>query len=186
VAAFTESLAGTTRRCAIGRCDQADAEVKHQAYKEIGRVLRDRGEDNDAQVAFTKSLEAQPICTESWDGIVNLLVNSGEKSKVPNLVMSTLKHLREPKVQGMRARALGVAGFYREALSLFDRAIETDSKTSWLFLYRGFTHFRIKKYDVALKDFDVALRMDPNNPRTLAQRADCLRQLERYDEAVED
>lgn len=79
---------------------------------------------------------------------------------------------------------------YDEAISLYSKAIEVaeqDSRDLATYLKnRAAAYLKIKDYAKVIKDCDEALKIVPEDPKTLFRRAQALESLERFEEAYRD
>ena len=53
------------------------------------------------------------------------------------------------------------------------------------YIYRAKLNLKTKRYDEALKDFDAALKLSDGSLMTLMSRCDCLKLLNRLNEAID-
>ena len=51
---------------------------------------------------------------------------------------------------------------YRGAIIDYTSAIKIDSKDSYLFFWRGFAYEALQKYQEAIEDFKISLKIDPD------------------------
>jgi len=67
---------------------------------------------------------------------------------------------------------LGMArrGKFRQALITFTRAIQLDHRYWAAYRFRGIAYTRLRSYDLAIKDFDSAIRVDPGCVDCLFER----------------
>ncbi len=88
---------------------------------------------------------------------------------------------------GMR---LSQAGQSRQAVAAFDRALFWQPGNPWTLTSRGIAHRTLKNYDLALRDFDAALRRararDKRTANIFIARADTYSALAKHAEAVAD
>jgi tetratricopeptide (TPR) repeat protein len=77
---------------------------------------------------------------------------------------------------------------YNEALKDFTRVIETDPSYVNAYINRAALYINpnVKQYELAIQDYDTALRLDPVNAQARHYRGVALRGLGRDTEALED
>ena len=63
-----------------------------------------------------------------------------------------------------RSRALALAGYYQHALPLLEAVQRTDDPM--VYTMRGYAERKLGRFDTAVKLYDTALAIDPNNPNT--------------------
>jgi len=73
----------------------------------------------------------------------------------------------------------------KEAIAQFTTAIEISPKKEFL-EERGNAYFQIKKYTEALKDYEEALKSNPQNRKLLLKKALSLNELSKYGEALHE
>jgi len=73
---------------------------------------------------------------------------------------------------------------YEDAIKYFKHAISINSKSSVLFTYLGMTYFHNRQPREALDCFEIAEKMDPNNPLNKYQKATVLISLNQLEEAL--
>ena len=54
-------------------------------------------------------------------------------------------------------------GRYVESIIDFSKAIELDPKDSYLYFFRGMSYEYLKLNEEALKNFQIAVKLDPDN-----------------------
>jgi len=75
---------------------------------------------------------------------------------------------------------------YDRALLNYNRCIAVDSTFEVVYCNRGILYFNIQKYKEAIKDFDKALKFNPDNANALIGRANTLSSINSYDKALID
>lgn len=93
---------------------------------------------------------------------------------------------------------LGYSGKFSEAISEFERALQLDPKSPWIFNYRGLTYFEMKKYDEvrvspmfslmfeALKDLTSAIQFDDSQLDFYMTRAKIYNEMGQMENAAKD
>jgi tetratricopeptide (TPR) repeat protein len=82
--------------------------------------------------------------------------------------------------------ALAESGKYREAISLYDKAIDADPGYASAYSVRGWAYYKIGDHTSALKDYGRALELKPNYAGALANRSWTLWKMRQYDKALVD
>ena len=72
---------------------------------------------------------------------------------------------------------------YYSQLSQLNRCIRTYPKYYEAYIYRGKLYLKLKQYRNAVQDFDKAITLDGNKQIGYVGKGDCLRLMEKYDEA---
>lgn len=79
-----------------------------------------------------------------------------------------------------------VQGDNQAAIKAYTESIALNSQNSLTFNNRGACHFRENDYDLAKKDFDRAISINPRSPHALFNRSICFMVKERWKEATLD
>lgn len=77
-------------------------------------------------------------------------------------------------------------GQFAQALPFFDQAIDAAPDQAWIILDRGVAYHNLHKYDLAIKDYTEALRLDPSLILGYENRAGALNELGQFDKALAD
>lgn len=88
--------------------------------------------------------------------------------------------------QWERASQLIDDGEYSRAEIILDELLAQDRDEPRLYAHRGYTRYRLGKYEDAVEDFSAALLLKPNAKNTLFLRGRCLEELESFREAICD
>ena len=75
-----------------------------------------------------------------------------------------------------KADVLYQKGKFDEALSFYDKAIETNAKDPTLYNRRGLALCRLGRHEEAILSFDAALKIDPHYTRCPEQQRRCFLQ----------
>lgn len=84
------------------------------------------------------------------------------------------------------ATGLTDAGFPAEAIELLDKAIARDRTNRTAYNARGVAHYKMHRFDKALKDFNTAVSLDGNHPEAYFNRTACLVILGKFENALKD
>ena len=63
----------------------------------------------------------------------------------------------------LRGKTKKLLGRYLESIIDFSKAIELDPKDSYLYFFRGMSYEYLKLNEEALKNFQIAVKLDPDN-----------------------
>ena len=74
---------------------------------------------------------------------------------------------------------------YKEAILHFDFAVDKGAD-HYIYRDRGINYYYLKRFELALADFDKSLSLWPQNPQVLRWRAQTLSKLQRNEEALDD
>lgn len=97
---------------------------------------------------------------------------------------STRVKVREGKITGYLEKSDVMQA--SEAVEEFDRRIAANAKESRSYASRGWAFIELKKLELAEKDYNVAVGIEPNRVEWRNNRAHVLQILKKYDEAIED
>lgn len=75
---------------------------------------------------------------------------------------------------------------YREAIDLFDEAIELDPEYKEAYLFRGNCYQALREYDRALEEYARAIEIDPEYGRAYRNRGNAYNKREEYEKAIEE
>lgn len=75
---------------------------------------------------------------------------------------------------------------YKEAITLYTKAIEVDPKYENAYLRRAFCYSVNQQYAEAIKDFDFILSHDPKQMWALTSRGSAYNKLNKFNEAMSD
>lgn len=82
--------------------------------------------------------------------------------------------------------ALAESGKYRDAISFYNKAIDTNPKYFDAYNKRGWAYYRISDYPSALQDNNRALDLKPDFPGALVNRSETLWRMKQYNKALVD
>lgn len=170
----------------LERVIELDSGFRHAAFKEIGQVTLAMNEPAKSADAFVLAIDADPICSEAWNGLIASYQMTHARHTIPPLLEVVQSTNNTAELLGVRASALGRAGFYEEALSGFNRAINLSDKLEWLYLNRGFTLYNLARYQKALEDYNAALSINAKNSSALSLRAEIYAELGRCEDSLAD
>ena len=177
---FAQHWASTVRQAGE---DSGVTEIEHW-----GKQLNTR--DNESIVAtFTSLLENQDIERQwhstalRWRGVIYKGMGL-QKQALDDFSRSI--ELRPDYTPAIGEKALLYAEIeqYDEALIEISNAIQLDSSGHWL-AHRGDIYRQIENNELALADFDKSIDLGYENHWAYGQRAIVLRNLNRYDEAID-
>lgn len=143
--------------------------------------------DNRQQVnLFTQALNLQPDLTlaylERGEAFLNL-----QQYDSAIVDFNRVQELN-PDVQEIwvyRAQCYDKLGKYKEAAANYDRAIALNPLYD-LYLLRANLHKSNRRFDLAIKDYTVALKTRPQDAELYTDRAFCYQKLKKSQRALED
>ncbi|WP_228060151.1 tetratricopeptide repeat protein [Plectonema radiosum] len=104
-----------------------------------------------------------------------------------NTDSAEVKRWAEKLVEGLKAYE---EKRYEKAVEMFTALVEhSEIEVKWLpvaLSWRGLTNRNMGNYEDALKDFDRAIEIDPNNKRAIAHRGITYRFMKRNEDALQD
>lgn len=74
---------------------------------------------------------------------------------------------------------------YKEALEIYDKAIELDKDDKDSYLHKGKSLGNLKRYEEAIKSFDNAIKLDASYEAAWIEKAAALNAIGRYEEALD-
>lgn len=77
-------------------------------------------------------------------------------------------------------------GLFKEAIVVYNNAIELDPQNVHAYRSRGYAYERLKKYDKALEDYNQAIKLDPFHALTYNNRGFIYHRYKDYRRAIED
>jgi Tfp pilus assembly protein PilF len=159
------------------------------AYLSLGIAHVSLGDYESAIEAYTAGIEVTSSSTRRAD----LFIERGYAYMLRERYYSAQDDYdRAIAFAPENARAWSGRGYVRlqindiqGAFDDYDRALElgTDNPVQVHF-GRGYAALKLRDYETALADFDAALELSPDDPSLLPNRAEALRGLGRYDEAI--
>jgi hypothetical protein len=113
---------------AFDRARDLVAAYQHEASKEIGMAHLSAGRAAEAVEALTQSLTAHPGCSHCW-GVLAVAVNEElglESEDLAQRMRATLPNTDHPRVLAAIGVGLESAGWFVEALTIYQAALEID------------------------------------------------------------
>ena len=127
------------------------------AYHNLGRTLKELGQNEKAIIYYKRSIELQPNLIASHNNLGNILQEFGKKSEAVNCFLNVIKI--QPNMF-VAHNNLGIV--YQEmnenekAIECFKKAIEINSKFYMAHYNLGKIYKKIKNYKEAIKFFKIA------------------------------
>ncbi len=149
----------------------------HVALNNLGLVLADKGEIENAISHFEKALEIQPVYADAYNNIGTALSHTGRmREAIVQYEKALALGAEQPQMQNNLGIALAQNGQVREALPHFQKAIAL--KPDFAEAYGNFGHALMLqgRIDEALPQFLKALAITPNSVIALKQVAEALLQ----------
>jgi tetratricopeptide (TPR) repeat protein len=162
---------------------------RYRPYFALGTLYLKMRRYQEAIADFTRTLELNGRYVKAW-------VNRGNAYRDLNQADAAIADYNEAlkinrrfdKALNNRGAAYLKKGMYNEALKDFTRVIETDPSYVNAYINRAALYINpnVKQYELAIQDYDTALRLDPVNAQARHYRGVALRGLGRDTEALED
>lgn len=135
-------------------------------YFALGTVYHNGKSDNEAIDSYSKAMQ-----------------NLDEESK-PRLANEVRQF--KSKCYLARGSSLSELGKFAEALSDYDKAVDSDSTNGLAYNYRGCLRLESKRPQQALSDFSKAIEISPRESDYYSNRGMTLNLLQQYDKAIID
>ncbi len=87
---------------------------------------------------------------------------------------------------GNKGASLNFLGFQKEAIKIFDEAINLDPNFATAYNNRGNVYLDIKEHQHALEDYDRAIALDPNYAMAYNNRGAVYHDLKKYQQALKE
>ena len=84
-----------------------------------------------------------------------------------------------------KGEALLKTAKYKEALALYEHAIQLESSNAQFYMHKGNVLFKMEKYTEALAAFEQAIQLEPTNAQFHRNKAKAALSLERFEDALE-
>lgn len=84
------------------------------------------------------------------------------KAAIKKYNIAISKNPNYAEAYDQRAATKGILGYNIDALIDSNKAIKIDSTNELFYNNRGFTKLRLKRFNEAIKDFDISLKLKPN------------------------
>src|SRR6266566_690880 len=156
--------------------------------EEIARVLRKLSQEqitkraNPGAILHAKQIlqfiETDRDSQESLVAINSLLEELNNKPSFPTRLLAP--------IYDKRGRAYSSLKNYQQAIVDFDRAVELDPNSSYVYRGRGWVYYDLKEYQQAIVDFNHALELDPNTSDVYRSRGWVYYELKDYQQAIVD
>jgi len=149
----------------------------------IGRVLVRRGEDGEAAEHFRIALENDSRATIAISDFVALHIKMGTKDAQEGRLNEAIRHFDialakvpdHPVAKRNKAAAyveIGISAAQsrrvHDAIVAFRAAVQADPKLAIAHDNLGIALMEVEEWEAAANEFRAALRIDPNDPRALA------------------
>jgi tetratricopeptide (TPR) repeat protein len=165
---------------------ELDADLRHEAQKEMGLTFKAMGEHKEAIEALRKALKAQSACSECWIALAELcrLVYPPDEIAY-HLKQDPASETGDVPTLKCRAVALRHARCYHDALLDLNCAIDVDSHNAGAVAERAETLRLVGNYEEAIADFENALELGYGREEMLVNYGLTLSYLGRYSEAID-
>ena len=146
--------------------ENAHSPTVYQQYLR-GVILQDRGDDDAAIEAFTKAIEIDPNYSFAYGSRSVIYKNLKKYDLALQDINVVIEYLPSPTAYyyWIRGDIWEKSGKKEAALIDYTKAIELDPKYVWAYVCRADLYKAMKKYDLALKDIDLAIK-NSSSPST--------------------
>jgi tetratricopeptide (TPR) repeat protein len=136
-------------------------------YGMIGKALSEAGRFTEAEVAFSKALQADPAGVEEYIDIYSsTLWQLRKESELAHLCthgLRTSNRLKSAKLWIAVGNSFSLQKDSETAMKFLNRAIQIDGHNSYAHVLIGHEFFMIDKFDRAKQCYMRALELDPRN-----------------------
>jgi len=130
------------------------------------------GQNKKALENFNSILEKDSLMIDAYKGRAEANLGAGNSDKALDDMAIYRKYYPEDKsAQFLEARILTKSGNYLEAISSLGKLIKSDPGSPEYFVGRADAYVATKTYAYAIKDYSMALDLDPKNIETFKKRA---------------
>ena len=131
--------------------------IKKEVHK-IDLILKDKKDETDLKIRSNGAIDY-----ESINHLIEMLYLKVLKNKGYLLVNSTK---------------------YKEAIKLYDKAINLNSRDAETWYEKGVAFYNLKKYEEAIKCFNKAVEINPKDAEVWDIKGNALASLEKYEESI--
>jgi tetratricopeptide (TPR) repeat protein len=169
------------------------------AYFDRGSALAELGELDGALASLDAAISMNPTLAEAYQVRATVHRKRGELDRArTDELMATKLAPRTPSILGPvrsgadlldEARLAEASGRYDEAIDLCDKALETKLTPSYMsnaYMTRGNAYAGKGDWDRALRDYDEAVRIQPNNYDALVNRGNAYARKKERDKSTRD
>ena len=98
---------------------------------------------------------------------------TSQNFKIPSTNSSTNNNLALASQKSGEAYKFLLKGYYRDAIKLYDEAVQFNPNDSWIYHNRGTAYKTLGKYQQAIQDFSRAIYLNPDAPTPYLYRSRC-------------
>ena len=159
-----------------------------EIYIELGEVFHGRNEFGKATAAYEKAIELDPQQVYAYYNLAGLNIEKGETKKGLRYYQRCNEIApRFPQAYMMQ----GLLKFRNSkkdytSIALFDQAIAADSAYALTYFWRGLTYINLGKLQNALENWNILLKLQPENFVYTLMRGCLYIELEDFDNAFND
>jgi tetratricopeptide (TPR) repeat protein len=160
-------------------------EAKPSYLTTLGTALLKLGRREEALQVFDKAVQLEPDGADLWRQLGSALVDAGRSDEA----LLCFQHAVElDSSDGDAAYRTGVLlqgqGRLDEALVYLDRSADAWPHHAPTFAMRGFVRASLKRYEQAIGDYELAIRLDADNEEACANLGNSLRALGQLESAL--
>ena len=179
---FPEALANLNQAIKI-KADFANA------HENRGLVMRSMGQYEEAIKNYNKAISLSQNSPNPWSYINrgDAKSNLGDYKGAKNDFLQALRIDRRISDAYVGLSIVYLAeNDYDRAFKYAAEAIKRNKKNGLAYNQRGWTNFKLGKYEDAIVDFDLAIRFAPTLSLVFNNRGICYTELQKYDLAIKD
>jgi tetratricopeptide (TPR) repeat protein len=151
-----------------------------------GEYFREHGEIDKALAHFNQAINADPKATAAYIGRARVWEEFGKVDKALGDFTTALKTDPDNLIAGrFRGDLYQSMHRFQDAINDYSKVIAL-APTDGLFYSRGICNLKMSKPALAVKDFDMVIKVQGKRARTLEKRADALLMLKQYEKALDD
>lgn len=151
----------------------AQFEVEYEdLYFNYAIALNKKGDEEKAVEMYRKALEIWPEYSEALNNLANIYMRQNRIDEAIPMLEKAVQEFPEqnyPKGYNNLGKAYARSGDIGKAISNFTRAIELDPAYIDAHINLGTALFEQRRFQEAANQFQLALRINPNNPLAISR-----------------
>lgn len=157
-----------------------------EAYFYLGEIYMIEENVDSARICYTKGMESNKDFALNYAGMVRLNVLNGNDSEIAKNRNQAfdLSDEENPKVYIVIAEAFMHIKYFDTAMQIMDKALANKLKTADIFITIGKIYLGKINGTEAIKNFEEALKIEPENPEALTLKAKVYSLISNYNSAI--